>query len=940
MIVFLHHRRFIAYQLPPIDLFRCAPMSVASQLKSDVSRLLHLLVISMILSSNVISISCAANEEPRIQLAVDSDEVFVGEAITLQVIVHNVESPDTPNLSALEEDFRYELQATQPMSSSSVVIVNGRMTTQQEFKTVFQYELFPNKPGSLTIPPIKVVANGKEISSQPLIVRIAQPEPQEFVLAEIHVNPASVYPTQSFEVALQVLVRALPESERDPLQPLRRDPPSLTIPWIESHDGFKGPEDISRWLGSLKSNNGYGFSLNNYRSNDPFDFGFGRPSLALFGLENGVVDRVLSDGTTAKFFRYELIMKFQATRSGQFSFGPASVKGTFVTESSGREYRGKKIAVTASPAIVDVKNIPDVRPEQFMGGIGRFQATASVSPSQARVGDPMTLTLTFSSAEPASLDLVAAPDLRQAESLSKDFEIIDNAPVGRIEGTNKLFTYGIRPNKKREEIPGLTFFSFDPQTEQFIELRTSSIPIQMQEGASLSTQEIVGSNNERRPSLKADRSGIFQGTADMYPLTDDSLVVSRWVGAAGLSWIFSLAGAWYLRTRSAVSKSSPAQRLTQASASARDQLGQARALLSAGNLAAARTRVRQSLVGLVAAASDRSIDGLTTQNVIDQLNIPTFDSSKLKQLKQILENIDASQYGGANHQELLSDLDQAEGLIEPLTQALKSISKTGLRKARLIALSITVAVGWMPAQAIGDSAQSQAQASFESAMQAMNSAQTPDQFAEVARQLDSLEANGVRSGSLHFHAGNAWFRAGEYGRAIRQYRFAKFYLPNDAYLNSNLEQAMSMAPGKVTEQPSESLSDKIIFWTNWLAYASKIRFASIAMILSSACVLLCVWRRDRRFLFGTLVLALTASGLYLDAYVHSPHAYAATRGVICAETTARKGMGIDYPAAFDRPLKDGAEFEVLQRTPNWTLARFPEVGDGWVDNMAIANSAQ
>lgn len=938
-----------------------------------VLRGLVLFCVWMVVVMVAIDSATHAADSPSIKIATDADELFIGESLTLQVIVQGVETPSPPDMRGLEEDFQYELLATQPMSSSSVVIINGRMTSQQEFKTIFQYRLTPKRSGRLVIPSLKTVAEAHEITSSSLVVNVIEPEPQEYVIAEVEASPDSVYPTQTFEVTMRVFVRSLPDSERDPLTPLRRDPPSLTIPWIEASDGLRGPEDLSKWLSRLRAGRDYGFSINGYRSNDPFDFGFGRPRLALFDLANGVVDRELSDGSSARFSRYELTMKFQATRAGQFTFGPAAVRGTFVTDSDGREYRGQKIAVNAQPIRVTVKEVPEDRPEQFMGGIGRFQVQASVSPSRVRVGDPMTLTLDFSGETPDALALVAAPDLRRFESISNDFEIMDHAPVGRMEGSHKLFTYGIRPKTKRQEIPSLTFHSFDPNTEQFIELETNSISIEMQEASSLSTSEIVGPNRESRSGLKADRTGIFQGTAEMYPLTDDEVLVSRWVSVVGLAWLLSLTGAWAVKIRSRQGSTSSVQRLMHARTVARQRLAAAQQSVGQGQMQQGRMELRQALVGLVAAAANQPSEGFTTQNVLDYLSRTPLESTNFVRIRELLESFDASLYGGASEEDMRSMLESADALVDPLVRVLKqrlnSDSPSGsTAKARSMVL-LTMFGCFPPFQALaqetvapnrplqertqpttssplprlGANARNQLfseeiQEVFLSATQLMETAQTTEQFVEAAQRLDELESLGIKSGSLHFHAGNAWFRAGQIGRSIRHYRLAKFYLPRDGYLQSNLEQALAMARSGPIDSASFHWMDKILFWSQWISFGNKIRVSAVLM-LSGAILFFCsVWRKDRRFMGMTALIVLLSVVIYLEARQNSPARYASRKGVVCQQTVARKGMGNEYAPAFDRPLQDGAEFEVLQRTSQWTLGRFPGVGDGWIHNDSIVQA--
>ena len=78
----------------------------------------------------------------------------------------------------------------------------------------------------------------------------------------------------------------------------------------------------------------------------------------------------------------------------------------------------------------------------------------------------------------------------------------------------------------------------------------------------------------------------------------------------------------------------------------------------------------------------------------------------------------------------------------------------------------------------------------------------PGDYRESAALLESLLADGFRNGAVYYNLGNAYFRAGEYGRSIAAYRKAKPYRPRDPYLEANLRQALSVAPGRLPEPPA------------------------------------------------------------------------------------------------------------------------------------------
>ena len=90
---------------------------------------------------------------------------------------------------------------------------------------------------------------------------------------------------------------------------------------------------------------------------------------------------------------------------------------------------------------------------------------------------------------------------------------------------------------------------------------------------------------------------------------------------------------------------------------------------------------------------------------------------------------------------------------------------------------------------------------FVHALEVFDAAKTPADYRESAALLESLLADGFRNGAVYYNLGNAYFRAGEFGRSIAAYRKAKPYRPRDPYLEANLRQALSVAPGRLPEPP-------------------------------------------------------------------------------------------------------------------------------------------
>ena len=204
----------------------------------------------------------------------------------------------------------------------------------------------------------------------------------------------------------------------------------------------------------------------------------------------------------------------------------------------------------------------------------------------------------------------------------------------------------------------------------------------------------------------------------------------------------------------------------------------------------------------------------------------------------------------------------------------------------------------------------------------------PQGYREAAALLESLLSDGFRNGAVYYNLGNAYFRAGECGRSIAAYRKAKPFRPRDPYLEANLKQALSVAPGRLPEPPPPWWRH-VLFWSGWLSLPEK-AYASFTGFLLAA---MAAWRpccSAGRAYWISAALVIIAAVLSVDTGLTYAEVAWSRHGVVTHETIARKGIGKDYEPAFNQPLKDGAEFTVLSENGDWIFGHFEGIGDGWL----------
>ena len=512
--------------------------------------------------------------------------------------------------------------------------------------------------------------DGKELASRPLSLRVLDAEVQDLVIAELQTDRQTIYPTQPFTVSVKVLIRPLPESNESPLLPLRRQPPQLQLNWVDLPAGLASG-GTSEWLQPLMSQNDTGFRINEISASSGSFFGGSRP--AVFELPQARETRNGLDGQPINYFSYELTRQFVPEKTGRYEFGPALVKGTFVEGLNGQEFRGRRIVAIAPAVSVEVREVPSPRPATFTGGIGEYLVAASANPVRLRVGDPLTLNLEFARGSQAgSLELISAPDLSGIPEIVENFEIIDKAPTGRVDGDIKKFAYGLRPKRAGVSLPALNLTNFDPTTEAFTEISTEPIELEVAEASSLSTDELVGAiSPSGNKEIRKSDSGIFQNITDLAELQDDHVGLTDWLPVVGGLWCLSLCSVAGVIVHRRRSNDAVGQRRSQARKMAQSRLATVSQFEKDGKSREALRQIRAALLGLVADTQNQVVEGLTAADVrriLQDVGVSEVDQHAANQL---LETIEGTEYGGVDSVNVTSSLEIATKLIDSISPVLQ-----------------------------------------------------------------------------------------------------------------------------------------------------------------------------------------------------------------------------------------------------------------------------
>ena len=592
----------------------------------------------------------ALAEEPEILVEMSRQEVFEGESVLYRVTLNHVENPSPPNLDGFD-NFDVAPAGDRTLDMQRTVIINGRRSDMVRRGHQYDYRLTPRRAGSLTIPGPTAEVDGRTLTGPEQTLRVREPDDQDVVILKIAADCSEVYPMQPFTVTLSVQIKELPEpySKENPLALRGISPPALNIPWVvddQLPDGLEPEVGWQDWLLPMQSSKS-GFSINKLGRSPVFSLFENRPMT--FEPSMRKVSLRDEDGTEVGYRRFEFPRSFMSKRIGRHEFGPVTVEGTFVTGADARrEMTGERIYAVARPIEVTVKDVPiEGRPSEYTGAIGRFVLSGDLEPKTAKVGDPMTLTLTLNGN--GTLGSTFAPDLSGVPEIARRFKVYE-ATEETTDGLCR-FTYALRPLAiGAEPFPPVPLAYFDVGQERYVTLNTDPIPITITETDRLTADQIVstpGTTAAGQKELEASREGIFVNVTDLSEVRDESVRPIRWLaGLASLVALYLAVAIVAVRFQRLTGDKALARRRA-APGRARRRLREARAALDAGHVGPGIEAAEAALVGLVADAADLPEAGLTPKDVRRKLEELGAPDDLVERVGEFLDACDAGRYGAA-----------------------------------------------------------------------------------------------------------------------------------------------------------------------------------------------------------------------------------------------------------------------------------------------------
>lgn len=301
---------------------------------------------------------------------------------------------------------------------------------------------------------------------------------------------------------------------------------------------------------------------------------------------------------------------------------------------------------------INVKQLPTPKPEKFSGGVGTFDMVSSINNLQLKTNDAITLKIVITGT--GNLKLVSAPEIQFPD----DFEIYDP----KIENNSQLTTNGlsgtltieylaIPRNPGTYKIPAAKFSFFDINSQTYKTLTSEEYSLNVEKGNGDASQVIANySNKENLRVLNEDIRFIKQNNIQLIPRGD-------YFWGTWIYWLYYIvpliifAIFFVLYRRRILENSDIAQvKIKKANKVAVKRMKQAGLLLKNNQKEDFYNEVLRALWGYMSDKLNIPVSKLSKDNIEDELNKYKIDKELINKFINVLNECEYARYapGDAN----------------------------------------------------------------------------------------------------------------------------------------------------------------------------------------------------------------------------------------------------------------------------------------------------
>lgn len=326
--------------------------------------------------------------------------------------------------------------------------------------------------------------------------------------------------------------------------------------------------------------------------------------------------------------------------------------------------------VTTQPVTVKVLPLPTPRPADFHGAVGSFTLESSLSSTEAKLNDAITLKVVLKGS--GSLNLAGEPLINFPQGIEKYDPKVTITGTGTSSGS-KTFEFLLIPrNPGKFDIPPVSYTVFDPKQEKYVTLRS--------DGYSVNVSDTPGSTEGTAPvfmpgedvkyigqDIRFIRNGNGRLSTSAAPLVTE---LHYWLWFALVLFITAVV---LLLRREQIRRNADVAgvRNRKAARIARQRLARAEGLLKSGSKEQVNTEVARALWGYLGDKLRIPPSEITRDRCYAMLRQRNTGEELISELDRILTATEYSQYAPVSEGESPAALcKRAESLIGRLDNVL------------------------------------------------------------------------------------------------------------------------------------------------------------------------------------------------------------------------------------------------------------------------------
>lgn len=840
------------------------------------------------------------------------DVVAVNEQFNVTFIIEGEKSPSDFQWSS-GDDFQL-VWGPQKGSSSSIQIINGKRSSSHQ--TTFTYILIPKATGTFQLPAATALLSGDRISSTQASIQVVSDGASSSQSSGKNGGKSSgggqTSSTGSGEISSNDLFMRLSLSRTEVVigEPITA---TLKIYQRANVVGFENAK--------FPTFNGF-WSQETYVPNN---IEFKRESLD---------DKIYN---TAVLRTYVLIPQ----QSGTITIDPAelvclvnirtapSTSNSLFDSFFQDEYRTIRKRVTTPAVKVKVNPLPAGQPASFGGGVGNFGISARLTTDNLKTHDAASLIITVSGR--GNVALLEEPKV----NFPPDFEVYDTKTTENTDKSNggtsgsKSFEYPFIPRSHGDfTIDPVEYSYYDVNAGKYVTLRTEPLHVKVAKGKGGDSTPVttVNSGVERKDvkSLADDIRFIFIGKPGL------SGSGSFFVGSVFFWILLALmilgATSVYLAFRkvAAMRADVAGTKNRRATKMAQKRLKLAGEYLDKNLYTAFYEELHKALIGFVSDKLNMDMSEISKDNIASALTDGGVSEEQTKAFTDLLDACEFARYSpDGGNEAMRSHYDAALKVISSIDSGLK----TGGKSLRKVVTVVTLLLS------LGASMNIQAK-DLDSLWTAGVQAYTDGKFSDASAAWTSIEESGQKSAKLYYNLGNAWFKQGNYPKAILNYERALRLDPSYSDARYNLEFTSNFVQDKIEPVPEfilKSVARKVCYVMGSNAWAVIFLVLLAAALVMGLLFLLgsSVGKRRAGFYCGIVLLLLSAGTLSFSIWQKSDSVKTDT-AIVMSPVSSVKSSPSSGSSKDLFVIHEGTKVTILDEVGSWKNIALADGRQGWI----------